>query len=112
MRFTRKKYSGGGHSEHSGNPMEPVRIEITPLDSPVPGNTPRGCGGDVVGRVGEENQPRDVLTLEELEACARDIQHLVEESKYRTIADRMLLDLEREESARKRIPPGRMRIVE
>jgi hypothetical protein len=54
-------------------------------------------------------EPRDVLTVEELEAFAAEIEDLVEAAQFRAISDRLTIDLERDQTSRRRVPPTRFR---
>lgn len=47
-----------------------------------------------------EQQPGDLLTAEELAAFAQDIEHLINDMKYRTIAEKVLSEIELQETWR------------
>lgn len=84
------------HGSLPGSEYPTIRREI-----------PRGAAEPL-----REQRPSDLLTAEELAAFAQDIEHLINEMKYRTIAEEVLSEIERRETAKRRIPPPRPRMTD
>lgn len=59
-----------------------------------------------------EKRLNGILTADELAAFAQDIEQLIVDIQYHTITEEVLSEIERQETARRRIPPPRLRIAD
>lgn len=107
--------SSGSHPHEPGRGrgqvrLVPVKPQFEPIHRSIP--APPGCTEMAIAQASADPRPRDVLSIEELEAFAAEVKEMADDVRYQGIADRLLIDLERREAASRRIPPGYMRPAE